>query len=114
MSFHVACQPFPIEIASQPLAKVPACCATEVLSAVWQPGTEEDYQIVDDHIQLEPVVRDAVLLAMPVNPVCKPDCKGLCPECGADRNVTDCGHAGGRVDLRWEPLKQLRVDRTKE
>ena len=87
---------------------------SEVVPYEPQPGAEDEYQIVGDHVHLEPIVRDTVLLAMPVNPVCKPDCRGLCPECGADRNVTDCGHAAERVDLRWQPLQQLRIDRTKE
>lgn len=38
--------------------------------------------IVDDHIDLEPIIRDAIVLSLPFTPVCKPDCAGLCPECG--------------------------------
>jgi uncharacterized protein len=85
----------------------------EVLAYEGQPGAEEEYQITDDHAHLEPVIRDAVMLAMPLNPLCRPDCKGLCPVCGADLNVTDCGHKAQRTDLRWEPLARLR-ERFKE
>jgi uncharacterized protein len=81
---------------------------SEVLSYPDQPGAEEGYQITGDLADLEPVVRDAVLLAMPVNPLHAPDCKGLCPVCGSDRNETDCGHEAARVDLRWEPLEELK------
>ncbi|HJR18760.1 MAG TPA: DUF177 domain-containing protein [Actinomycetota bacterium] len=81
---------------------------SEVMTYPEQPETEDGYRISGDHADLEPVVRDAVLLAMPVNPLHTPDCKGLCPVCGADRNETDCGHAAERVDLRWEPLEQLK------
>jgi uncharacterized protein len=80
----------------------------EVLAYEGQPGAEEGYQITGDHAHLEPVIRDAVMLAMPMNPLCRPDCKGLCPICGVDLNVTDCGHRAKRTDLRWEPLARLR------
>ena len=81
---------------------------SEVLAYEGQPGAEEGYQISADRADLEPLVRDTVLLAMPLNPVCRPDCKGLCPRCGADRNEGDCGHRPERTDLRWEPLRSLK------
>jgi uncharacterized protein len=80
----------------------------EVLAYEAQPGAEEEYVIAGDHAHLEPVVRDAVVLSMPLNPLCRPDCKGLCPACGADRNTVDCGHDVRRTDLRWEPLSRLK------
>jgi DUF177 domain-containing protein len=80
----------------------------EILAYEGMPGAEEGYQIVADHAHLEPVVRDAVMLAMPINPLHAPDCKGLCPACGADRNEVDCGHRLERTDLRWEPLAELK------
>lgn len=88
-------QPFAVEL-------------NEVMTYPGQPATEEGYQIEGDLAVLDPVVRDAVLLAMPVNPLHSPDCKGLCPVCGVDRNEIDCGHGAERVDLRWEPLERLK------
>lgn len=44
-------------------------------------------------IDLSPVVRDEMLLAMPISPLCRPDCKGLCPVCGENLNETTCIHA---------------------
>jgi len=85
----------------------------EVLAYEGQEGAEEGYQISADHAHLEPVVRDAVVLEMPLHPLCRPDCKGLCPVCGSDLNNVDCGHKTERTDLRWEPLAQLR-ERFKE
>ena len=85
----------------------------EVMAYEGQPGAEEGYQITGDHAHLEPVIRDAVMLAMPLNPLCRPDCRGLCAVCGADLNTTDCGHNAAKQDLRWEPLAALR-DRFKE
>jgi uncharacterized protein len=46
----------------------------------------------DGQIDLEPLLREYALLEFPISPVCKPDCKGLCPVCGEDLNKTDCGH----------------------
>lgn len=81
---------------------------SEILAYEGQPGAEDDYQITGDHAHLEPVVRDTVMLAMPLNPLHAPDCKGLCPVCGSDLNETDCGHKLERTDLRWEPLAELK------
>ena len=73
-------------------------------------GVEDDetYEIVDEHLDLEPVIRDAVILALPLNPLCRPDCNGLCQVCGADRNENDCGHETSRVAIRWDALSHLR------
>lgn len=61
-------------------------------------------------IDLDPVVREQVLLALPVSVVCKEDCKGLCPTCGADRNVQDCGHGKVKeVDARLAKLKDIKL-----
>jgi len=81
---------------------------SEVLAYEHQPAAEDGYQIAGDHAILEPVVRDVVILAIPLHPLCRPGCKGLCRECGADLNSVDCGHRPERSDLRWEPLATLR------
>ena len=46
----------------------------------------------EGQIDLEPLLREYALLEFPISPVCKPDCKGLCPVCGENLNETDCGH----------------------
>lgn len=73
-----------------------------------RPEDEEAYRIEGSSIDLEPMVRDAILLAVPFRPLHTPDCKGLCPQCGADRNLKDCGHRQQTFDTRWAPLGQLR------
>jgi uncharacterized protein len=72
-----------------------------------QPDDEEAYPLVDDRLDLRPLVRDAVLLELPRAPRCREDCRGLCPECGTDRNVSDCG-CGAPPDPRWASLDVLR------
>ena len=77
-----------------------------------QPGGDEDegYAVLpDDRLPLDTMVRDAVVLAFPAFPLCRPDCAGLCPVCGADRNTLDCGHGGAEnIDPRWAGLAGLR------
>ncbi|WP_404383881.1 YceD family protein [Knoellia locipacati] len=66
----------------------------------------EEYLIEDGLIDLEPVLRDAVVPALPFQPVCRPDCPGLCSECGM-RLVEDPGHAHDVIDPRWAALTDL-------
>ncbi|MDE3087498.1 MAG: DUF177 domain-containing protein [Acidobacteriota bacterium] len=69
---------------------------------------EETYRLDDGEADLEPMVRDAVLLELPQAPLCRPDCQGLCPTCGANRNLEACDCAPVRDD-RWAALDALRV-----
>jgi uncharacterized protein len=55
------------------------------------------------------IAREHLLLALPMAPRCKDDCAGLCPSCGVDRNVTKCNCEVGRIDLRWEKLKHIKL-----
>jgi len=57
---------------------------------------------------LEDVLREQVLLSLPVRTLCKPDCKGLCPRCGQNRNSQPCSCDEGQPDPRWEALAELR------
>jgi DUF177 domain-containing protein len=61
----------------------------------------------DDLVDLEPLLRDAVVLALPFQPLCQDDCPGLCPECGA-RLADDPDHGHDEpVDPRWSALAAL-------
>jgi uncharacterized protein len=75
-----------------------------------QPVEGETRKLDHDRIDLEPMAREVVLLELPMAPLCMDDCAGLCPECGADRNTTDCGHALVQTDGRWAALGDLRFD----
>jgi uncharacterized protein len=71
------------------------------------PETEIGYY-QKDSLALEDVLREQVLLFLPVRTLCKPDCKGLCPRCGANRNTQPCSCETGPADARWEALAGLR------
>jgi uncharacterized protein len=61
-----------------------------------------------DSLLLEDVLREQVLLSLPVRTLCKEDCKGLCPRCGVNRNSQECSCEEGPQDPRWEALADLR------
>ncbi|MFD4972093.1 YceD family protein [Streptomyces sp. NPDC058424] len=67
---------------------------------------EDRFFLEDGLFDLEPLLRDAVVLALPMQPVCQEDCAGLCSECGA-RLVDDPDHHHDAVDIRWAALQGL-------
>jgi uncharacterized protein len=73
--------------------------------------TDEDEvgRLHGDLIDLEPALRDAVVLALPTNPVCRPECPGLCPECGVPFDDLPADHNHEQVDPRWAALSQLHT-----
>jgi uncharacterized protein len=71
------------------------------------PLAGETYQLDDDVVDLEPLVRDALLLDLPARPLCDVDCAGLCPECGIDRNAAACDCGTEELDPRWAALRSL-------
>lgn len=58
-------------------------------------------------IDLEATLRDAVVLALPFQPLCRPDCGGLCPECGERMDDLEPGHHHEQLDPRWSALGAL-------
>jgi uncharacterized protein len=60
-----------------------------------------------DLLDLEPILRDAVVTALPFQPVCRPDCPGLCSECGARLADVEQPHVHEQVDPRWAALRTL-------
>jgi len=78
-------------------------------------GDDEQPMLVGDFIDLEPLVRDAVVLGLPVNPVCTEDCLGLCATCGArladvEDNDDGVGHVHDELDPRWAALAHIPVN----
>ncbi|WP_174557424.1 YceD family protein [Nocardia vaccinii] len=74
--------------------------------------TEEDeiYRLVDDMIDLEPVVRDMVGLELPLQPLCEPDCPGLCAECGVRMAIAGSDHRHEILDPRWAGLAKFTAE----
>jgi len=69
-----------------------------------------DYQVHDDHVDLEPVVRDAVVLSLPFQPVCRPDCPGLDPETGERLEDVPDRQPRVQVDPRWSALAGFQAE----
>jgi len=59
-------------------------------------------------LQLEDVIKEQILLALPAKQVCNENCKGLCPQCGRDLNVESCNCASTKPDPRWSALGDIR------
>jgi uncharacterized protein len=82
--------------------------------SVTEETTDEDevFRLVDAKIDLEPVVRDAVVLALPAAPLCREDCPGLCPDCGGRWADLGPDHRHETIDPRWAALtERFRTDR---
>ena len=72
------------------------------------PGEEaNDFEVQDDHVDLETLVRDAVVLSLPFQPVCQPDCPGLDPETGERLTGSAGKEQVAPVDPRWAALQQI-------
>ena len=72
---------------------------------------EEDASFIqDDMIDLDPALRDAVVLDLPFTPLCRDDCLGLCVTCGANLNDDPDHSHGEEIDARWAALIELDVD----
>jgi uncharacterized protein len=71
--------------------------------------TEEDEvgRLQGDLFDLEPALRDGVVLELPTNPLCREDCPGLCPECGVRWDELPADHSHQQVDPRWAALNNL-------
>ena len=72
----------------------------------YTPTEAEEYGVHGDHVNLEPPLRDAVVLALPFQPVCRPDCPGLDPETGELRDA-EAAAESDVVDPRWAALAGL-------
>ncbi|MGF6880700.1 uncharacterized protein ABIA39_000581 [Nocardia sp. GAS34] len=80
--------------------------------SVTEQTTEEDeiHRLVDDMIDLEPVVVDAVGLELPLQPLCEPDCPGLCAECGVRMAIAGSDHGHEILDPRWAGLAKFTAE----
>jgi uncharacterized protein len=76
------------------------------------PAEDEDVRAIDEHheIELDPVLHDELALTEPMHPLCRPDCPGLCPECGLRLDARHTTHATDEVDPRLAGLAALLGD----
>jgi uncharacterized protein len=72
------------------------------------PTSEDAFPFDGEQLDLRPMVRELVLMELPAAPLCREDCAGICPTCGADRNVEPCDCPSVTGDPRWAALDALR------
>jgi len=75
---------------------------------------EDEFRLEGDLIDLEPVVRDAMVLALPLSPLCRDDCPGLCSECGVRLADAEPDHHHEAVDPRWAALQGMLDQRQED
>lgn len=81
---------------------------TELYAFTKKSVTDSGLLLPDDaHIDLQPILREYALLEIPIKPLCREDCKGLCPVCGENLNERDCGHRPAPDDSPFSKLKDL-------
>lgn len=93
-----------IQIGQEKVVETERELTTEDILMLFIPTTELD---------TVPILRETILLSIPMKPLCKPDCKGLCPICGADQNKTTCHHEEQEIDNRWSQLLNLKKELSK-
>jgi uncharacterized protein len=83
-------------------------------------GNEKDLRADDlefslyegEDIDLSPLIREQILLALPTRPLCREDCQGLCPRCGSNRNRVQCDCRAESFDPRLEVLRSIKLQRS--
>jgi len=91
-----------------PIQQAAATEFTELYAFNERSTSESELLLPSDHqIDLAPLIREYMILDLPINPLCRPDCAGLCPVCGVNRNHEDCGHSDSEIDPRLSPLRDL-------
>ena len=118
-------EPFPLDLAEeldllylpQSSNEAPAAEESEAdaLTELSGRGLEREELAVsfyrDERIDPSQMIVEQIVLALPMKPLCKPDCRGLCALCGANRNLLSCDCGPEDTDPRWAPLKTLQKSR---
>lgn len=93
------------------LIAVCARCAETFKLTVCEPSFSVVREILnkDEAIDLTPDIRESIILAFPTNPLCAPECRGLCSRCGTNLNKKQCQCANSSKDERWSVLKDLKI-----
>ena len=81
---------------------------TDVTLSIDNESEEDLYvSLVDDKINLIPVIIDGIYLSKPMRALCSEECKGICPECGSNKNIKPCECEGQKIDPRLKDLMNL-------
>jgi len=64
----------------------------------------------DPAVSVSPIVEERIQMAVPMKPLCRPECRGLCPQCGNDLNVSECNCVVDEIDPRWRALELLKKE----
>jgi uncharacterized protein len=94
-----------IDLTEPVIAKIRELYAYPESTTAATTDDDELPRLVDDLVDLEPLVRDEVVLALPMAPLCRPDCPGLCAECGERFDDLEPGHSHEILDPRWAALR---------
>jgi len=94
--------------------RYPATDARGVLIDEVGDSEDETPEVADDAIDIEGPLRDAVVLALPIAPLCSPDCGGICPTCGERLSESEALHDHPVTDPRWSALEGLLDDGARE
>lgn len=89
----------------------------EDLDASRVPEDEDDDETLraaGGKVRLEEIATEQIYLSLPLKPICRPDCGGLCPKCGANRNLGACGCRAEEIDPRLAPLLEFRRRRERD
>jgi uncharacterized protein len=90
---------------------VPASSYQESQTAELQADDLVQSVYEDEVIDVDELVREQILLALPVRALCSEECHGLCPICGSDKNLNECACQSATIDPRWSALAELKQNR---
>jgi uncharacterized protein len=106
---EMACARCLMELRTEVTADVVELFSAPVDDPDEAPEVDAGYEIVDATIDLETLIRDTLVPAVPYRPLCSEDCKGLCAQCGTNRNEADCSCVDATIDARWAALEGLQL-----
>lgn len=103
-------EPFPLDVAHEfSLVLTPATPLTGEIELAPGDLTQSFYEGTE--IDLTPLAYEQIMLALPTRPLCGEECRGLCPQCGINRNSGQCSCVVEAGDPRWSVLRNLKIDR---
>jgi uncharacterized protein len=101
---------FPLDVAQEfSLVLTPATPLTGEIELAPGDLTQSFYEGTE--IDLTPLMYEQIMLALPTRPLCGEECRGLCPQCGINRNTGQCSCVVEAGDPRWSALRNLKIDR---